>query len=120
MKIDLTRQSENNLTHSLAKKIESLGYNTYLEYYMKGNDCRNARFDLVVYDNNYNVKAVIELKRGKYESRLIQVTEENSAFLSKQLERYFAYLKKENVKLFLVKSNEQEIDKIFDILKNML
>lgn len=122
MKLTLNRQSEVYMVHKLANRLEKeTNLNVYMEYYWKGDDgLRNARFDLVLFDNELNIVAVIEAKHKKrMEIGAIRIEPNSMKFIkTKQLERYYDILSKHNIPLILanLEDNKEQIV-LNDILK---
>lgn len=122
MKITLNRQSEVFLVHKLANQLErNTNLKVYMEYYWKGdNGLRNARFDLVLFDNELNIKAIIEAKHKKrLEVGAIIIEPNSMKFIkTKQLERYYEILSKHNIPLILANLDENNESKVLnDILE---
>lgn len=122
MKITLNRQSEVFLVHKLANSLErNTNWKVYMEYYWKGDaGLRNARFDLVLFDNDLNIKAIIEAKHKKrLEIGAILIEPKSMKFIkTKQLERYYEILSKHNIPLILANLDEHNESKVLsDILE---
>ena len=124
MKITLNRQSRMFLIHKLANALErNTNWNAYVEYYWKGDDgLRNARFDLVLFDNDLNIKYVIEAKHRKnLDAGVIKMDEKWLTFFkNKQLERYYEVLSKNDIPLIVVNLDEKkEATILSDILEQL-
>lgn len=124
MKIILKKQSEVFLTHKLANALErNTNLIAYVSYYWKGDkSLRNARFDLVLYDEELNIKAVfLIIHKKSWKFRVIKFNGVvSNIFLNNRIERYHNVLSKENIPLFLVNLNENnEKEVLGDILNEI-
>ena len=124
MKITLNKQSEVFLKHKLANALErNTNLKVYVEYFWKGDEgLRNARFDLVLFDNDLNIKYVIEAKHRKHlDAGVIKMDEKWLTFFkNKQLERYYEVLSKNDIPLIVVNLDEKkEATILSDILEQL-
>lgn len=121
-KIDLVRPSEDTIIFNIAVRLLSDNVGVSLEYYVKGTECRNARFDVVLYDKQtLDIIAVIEVKRNYYSHKVELITDEGIEHQINQIQRYYGYLKKYNIPLILVSTRLENANlaakKIREILK---
>lgn len=122
MKITLNRQSRMFLIHKLANALErNTNWNCYVEYYWKGDNClRNARFDLVLFDKELNIKAIILTTHQKrLNIRTIQFGNGmNDFIINSKIKRYGEVFSKYNIPVFMVNLNENNESKVLsDILE---
>lgn len=116
MKITLKRQSRMFLIHKLANALErNTNWNAYVEYYWKGDDgLKWARFDIVLYDEELNIKAVFTIMHKKNVSfTAIKFGDFMSDFvMNSKTKRYNEAFSKHNIPVFLVnlkEDNEQQV-----------
>lgn len=118
MKITLNKQSGIFLTHKLANSLErNTNWKSYVGYYWKGNESlRNARFDLVLYDNELNIKAIFWITHNK--KMCITAFKFNDGmsnfFIRNNVKKYYEFFKKENISFFFVNLNEKNESKVLE------
>lgn len=123
MKITLNRQSRMFLIHKLANALErNTNWKAYVEYFWKGDDgLRNARFDLVLYDDELNIKAIILTTHQKrLNIRTIQFGNRMNDLITNSKKRYGEVFSKHNIPVFLVNLKETNESKVLsDILEQL-
>lgn len=124
MKITLNRQSRMFLIHKLANALErNTNWNAYVEYYWKGDDgLKRARFDIVLYDEELNIKAIFTvLHKKKLKFTTIKFNNFMSDFvINSKMKRYNEVFSKHNIPVFLVNLNENNESKVLeDILEQL-
>ena len=124
MKITLNRQSRMFLIYKLANALErNTNWNAYVEYYWKGDDgLKRARFDIVLYDEELNIKAIFTvMHKKKLKLTTIKFNDFMSDFvINSKMKRYNEVFSKHNIPVFLVNLNENNESKVLeDILEKL-
>lgn len=119
-KIVLAKPSEATIAFNLGVKLLSNNVEVDMEYYVKGTECRNARFDIVLYDKKtLELLAVVEVKRSR-SCHVELVTSEKLEYHTKQIQRYFRYLEKYKIPLFLVRTSREKTDLVASAIRKFL
>lgn len=121
MKIDLTKQSGTFLVHKLANELEKhINLNVYFDYnWRKLINSKNQQFDLVLFDNELNIKAMVKIDiQNKLPVRTINFGT-NSLIL--KFSGIFKECVKENIPVFWINLNENNLNKVVsDILERLI
>lgn len=101
MKVNLTRPSEATIVFNIAVKLQTDCIGVCMDYYVRDTECRNARFDIVLYDKKtFDMLAVIEVEQSSFYNVEL-VSEANPECHTAKTKKYYNFLKKYNVPLII-------------------